>query len=80
MPASNERNAEPPVFLRWQQPADEETHVFVRTDWVMEFLFDHLPHEDAVRTWTKMHAQRIVAEQGEEAAERFLDAFGIAEH
>lgn len=77
---SSEHGAEPPVFLRWQAPSDEETHFFVRTDWVMDFLFEHLPQEDAIRTWTKMHAQRIRAEQGREAAEQFLEAFGIAEH
>lgn len=77
MPASEE---ELPVFLRWECPSEGETHFFVRSDWVMEFLFDHLSKEDAVRTWTKMHAQRILAQQGEEAAEEFLTAFGVTEH
>lgn len=78
MPAS-EDSSDPPVFLRWQ-PSAEETHFFVRTDWVMNFLFETLPREDAVRTWTKMHAQRILAEHGQEAADEFLSAFGVTEH
>lgn len=73
-------NAEPPVFLRWECPLQGDTHFFVRSDWVMEFLFSHLSREDAVRTWTKMHAQRILADQGKEAADEFLDHFGVAEH
>ena len=80
MPASDGGNVEPPVFLRWQGRAQGELHIFVRSDWVMSFLFDHLPHEDAVRTWTKMHAERIQADQGKEAAEEFLDTFGVGRH
>lgn len=79
MPASD-GSVEPPIFLRWQFPSQGEMHVFVRSDWVMNFLFEHLSREDAVRTWTKMHAERIHADQGKEAAEEFLKTFGIAEH
>jgi hypothetical protein len=80
MPASNEQQTALPVFLRWQQSPEEETHFFVRTDWVMDFLFEHLPREDAIRTWTKMHAERILADQGQQAAEEFLATFGVTEH
>lgn len=77
---SSDKGTEPPVFLRWTCPSQGETHFFVRSDWVMDFLFAHLPREDAIRTWTKMHAERLRADQGHEAAEEFLEAFGVAEH
>jgi len=71
---------EVPFMLKYTDQESEVEHVFVRTDWLAHFLFDHLPYEDAVRAWTKMHAVRIRAEEGEEAAQAFLDAFGILEH
>ena len=70
-----------PVFLKWFYPASEgEHHVFVRSDWIMDFLFENLSHEDAMRTWTLMCASRILAEEGEDAAQEFLGVFGIPEH
>ena len=78
MPAND--GGEPPIFLKWQSKALAETHIFIRSDWVMDFLFEHLSWEDAQRTWTKMHAERVQADQGDEAAAEFLDAFGVSEH
>lgn len=69
-----------PVFLKWFYPDAGERHIFVRSDWIMDVLFEHLAHEDAVRVWTKMCAARIRTEEGEEAAQEFLDAFGVTEH
>lgn len=79
MAASKDAPAEPPVFVQWEDPAGE-THYFVRSDWVMDFLFAHLAREDAVRTWSKMHAERVRASEGSVAADEFLDVFGILEH
>lgn len=79
MPASD-GSTEPPVFLKWQSKKLGETHIFVRSDWIMDFLFQHLPREDAVRTWTKIRAEHLQADQGKEAAEEFLETFGITEH
>lgn len=76
----SDHDPEAPIFLKWFYPDATERHIFVRSDWVMNFLFEHLPHEDAVRVWTKMCYQRIRVEEGEEAADEFLEAFGVTEH
>ena len=78
MASSNELPA--PVFLKWFSPDAKDAHVFVRSDWLMEFVFDHLPHEDAMRLWGKMCAERIRGEEGDDAAQDFLDAFGITDN
>lgn len=80
MPANNGYEEDLPTFLKWECPVRNETHIFMRSDWVMDFLFRHLPKEDALRTWSKMHVQKVLAEQGEEAAKEFLDALGPLEH
>lgn len=71
---------EVPIFLKWSYPEEADFHIFMRSDWVMGFLFDHIPQEDAMRVWTKMCYHRICIEEGEEAAQEFLDAFGVKEH
>jgi hypothetical protein len=81
MARSEDPEDEVPIFLKWASAdEEEEPHFFLRSDWVMEFLFDHLSREDALRTWTKMHAERIRAHDGETEAREFLEAFGVPEH
>lgn len=76
----SEQDPSVPVFLKWSYPDGGERHIFVRSDWIMDNLFEHLPHEDAIRVWTKMCAARIRSEEGDEAAEEFLSTFGVTEH
>lgn len=71
-------NEDVPVFLKYAVSGEE--HVFVRSDWIMEFLYRHLSDEDGHRVSTKLHAERLLAEQGHEAAKNFLAMFGVAEH
>jgi hypothetical protein len=70
----------PPIFLRWIAPDSEERHIFIRSDWIMDQLFETMPFEDAQRAWAKMWAIRIRFEEGDEAADEFLEAFGVTEH
>lgn len=67
-----------PVFLK--QTRSGEEHVFVRSDWIIQFLCEHLAPLDARRVSTMMHASRVLSERGPDAAKEFLAAFGVPEH
>ena len=83
--ALNDDDSPIPTFLRFTFTDEDtgqvtDTQVYFRSDFVMDFLFNHLPFEDAQRVWSKMVALRMEQEDGAEVAQDFLDAFGVDEH